>query len=172
MVRSFRCRRCGTVFKYEDREGVCPKCCFYNRRTPVHDEENLWLNDYHIDKYEAGYYDRHIPEIDEKESQDQLKDYLKNFVDDQREILKKKQTTQEKKERRILPRHKSDSKKSDGNFHIEDGQVIPDKPEKEDKLSDFIMNILGIQKGKPIWMTVLILMVWIWIFFIIIGMFL
>lgn len=44
-----RCKRCGAVFDYDKKEGVCPRCCFYNRPpgSPHHDDE--WLSTYNIE---------------------------------------------------------------------------------------------------------------------------
>lgn len=44
-----KCRRCGANFDYETREGVCPKCCFYNRpsSSPVPDER--WMENYDME---------------------------------------------------------------------------------------------------------------------------
>ena len=44
-----KCRRCGTNYDYEKREGVCPKCCFYNRpsSSPVPDDQ--WMKNYDIE---------------------------------------------------------------------------------------------------------------------------
>ena len=44
-----KCRRCGALFDYDREEGVCPRCCFYNRPagSPHHGDE--WLSSYNID---------------------------------------------------------------------------------------------------------------------------
>lgn len=44
-----KCRRCGTTFDYEKREGVCPKCCFYNRKPGMWQQEEEWVTNYNID---------------------------------------------------------------------------------------------------------------------------
>ena len=45
-----KCKRCGTSFDYDKREGVCPKCCFYNRPPgmPYHDDD--WIESYNIEE--------------------------------------------------------------------------------------------------------------------------
>lgn len=59
-----QCKRCGTSFDYAKREGVCPKCCFYNRPpgTAWEDEEwtrhyNIEDNSYELPKMETGQGD-------------------------------------------------------------------------------------------------------------------
>ncbi len=44
-----KCRRCGATFDYDKKDGVCPKCCFYNRPpgAPHHDEE--WISSYNVE---------------------------------------------------------------------------------------------------------------------------
>lgn len=44
-----KCKRCGAIFDYDKKEGVCPRCCFYNRPpgSPHHDDE--WLSSYNIE---------------------------------------------------------------------------------------------------------------------------
>lgn len=44
-----KCRRCGAVFDYGKKDGVCPKCCFYNRPpgTPYHDDD--WISSYNVE---------------------------------------------------------------------------------------------------------------------------
>lgn len=44
-----RCRRCGTAFDYESREGVCPKCCFYNRPEGTVTQDDEWAKNYNIE---------------------------------------------------------------------------------------------------------------------------
>lgn len=44
-----KCRRCGATFDYDKKDGVCPKCCFYNRPpgAPHHDDE--WISTYNVE---------------------------------------------------------------------------------------------------------------------------
>lgn len=44
-----RCKRCGATFDYNKKDGVCPKCCFYNRPPGMasHDEE--WITTYNVE---------------------------------------------------------------------------------------------------------------------------
>ncbi len=71
-----RCKRCGTNFDYAKREGVCPKCCFYNRPDGMWQEDDSWVKNYN---YEDNSYDiiAQEAEYDEKNSNDRLKDLLK-----------------------------------------------------------------------------------------------
>ncbi len=71
-----RCKRCGTNFDYAKREGVCPKCCFYNRPDGMWQEDDSWIKNYN---YEDNSYDiiAQEAEYDEKNSNDRLKDLLK-----------------------------------------------------------------------------------------------
>lgn len=45
-----KCRRCGAVFDYDKKDGVCPRCCFYNRPpgAPHRDEE--WISSYNVEE--------------------------------------------------------------------------------------------------------------------------
>ncbi len=45
-----RCKRCGATFDYDKKDGVCPKCCFYNRPPGMasHDEE--WISTYNVEE--------------------------------------------------------------------------------------------------------------------------
>lgn len=56
-----KCERCGASFDYDERQGVCPRCCFYNRPpgTPRQDMEwmkyyNVEDNSYQLPKSEGG----------------------------------------------------------------------------------------------------------------------
>lgn len=44
-----QCKRCGTSFDYEKREGVCPKCCFYNRPPGTAWDDEEWTRHYNIE---------------------------------------------------------------------------------------------------------------------------
>lgn len=44
-----KCSRCGTSFDYEQRQGVCPKCCFYNRPSGAAQQDTEWLKYYDIE---------------------------------------------------------------------------------------------------------------------------
>ena len=43
------CKRCGAVFDYEKWDGVCPKCCLYNRPDDGREEDDCWMDNYNID---------------------------------------------------------------------------------------------------------------------------
>ena len=43
------CKRCKAPFNYEKREGICPKCCFYNRPAGTWHEDESWINNYNIE---------------------------------------------------------------------------------------------------------------------------
>ncbi len=43
------CKRCGTVFSYEKRDGVCPKCCFFNRPEGTVGSDDSWIKNYNYD---------------------------------------------------------------------------------------------------------------------------
>lgn len=49
------CIRCGANFNYDKRDGICPKCCFYNRPDGTKSEDLSWLSKYDLDdnKYHA-----------------------------------------------------------------------------------------------------------------------
>lgn len=44
-----RCERCGTNFDYEKREGICPKCCYYNRPPGAARQDNEWMKHYNVE---------------------------------------------------------------------------------------------------------------------------
>ena len=69
------CKRCGTTFDYAKREGVCPKCCFYNRPARAWQEDDSWIKNYN---YEDNSYENIHREVDydEKHSGDRLRDVL------------------------------------------------------------------------------------------------
>ena len=45
-----KCRRCGTVFDYDTRDGVCPGCCFYNRPDGKASYDDEWLRSYNVEE--------------------------------------------------------------------------------------------------------------------------
>ena len=44
-----KCERCGATFDYEERQGVCPKCCFYNRKPGAVQQDTEWMKHYNIE---------------------------------------------------------------------------------------------------------------------------
>lgn len=44
-----RCKRCGASFDYDKRDGVCPKCCFYNRPPGREQADDEWMKNYNIE---------------------------------------------------------------------------------------------------------------------------
>ncbi len=69
------CKRCGTVFDYAKREGVCPKCCFYNRPARAWKEDDSWIKNYNYEDNSYEIINREV-EYDEKHSGDRLRDVL------------------------------------------------------------------------------------------------
>lgn len=59
------CRRCGAVYNYEKREGVCPKCCFFNRPEGSWQEDDSWIKNYN---YEDNSYNISEHEVYDKDS--------------------------------------------------------------------------------------------------------
>lgn len=43
------CERCGTPFDYDKRQGICPKCCFYNRPPGAARQDMEWLKYYNAE---------------------------------------------------------------------------------------------------------------------------
>ena len=43
------CKRCGQTFIYEKTDGVCPKCCFYNRPVGSTQSDESWMKNYNCD---------------------------------------------------------------------------------------------------------------------------
>lgn len=43
------CKRCGAVFDYNKWDGVCPKCCLYNRPDDGREEDDCWMENYNVD---------------------------------------------------------------------------------------------------------------------------
>lgn len=44
-----RCERCGVSFDYDERQGVCPRCCFYNRPPGAARQDTEWLKYYNVE---------------------------------------------------------------------------------------------------------------------------
>lgn len=44
-----KCERCGASFDYEEREGVCPRCCFYNRPPGAARQDTEWMKYYNVE---------------------------------------------------------------------------------------------------------------------------
>ena len=44
-----RCKRCGASFDYDKRDGVCPRCCFYNRPPGREQTDDEWMKNYNIE---------------------------------------------------------------------------------------------------------------------------
>lgn len=100
------CKRCGATFDYNKREGVCPKCCFYNRPTNAWQDDDSWIKNY---SYEDNSYEFSTREsdYDPKNSKDHLKDVL--FDGDRRFSI---------------PGHKGDKDLSGSHTHLDDGRVV------------------------------------------------
>lgn len=58
------CKRCGKSFDYQKREGICPKCCFYNRPAGTWQEDDSWMKNYNYEdnSYEVSLHESNIPE--------------------------------------------------------------------------------------------------------------
>lgn len=44
-----KCERCGASFDYEERQGVCPRCCFYNRPPGAARQDTEWMKYYNVE---------------------------------------------------------------------------------------------------------------------------
>lgn len=44
-----RCKRCGASFDYNKRDGVCPRCCFYNRPPGQDRSDDEWMKNHNIE---------------------------------------------------------------------------------------------------------------------------
>lgn len=56
------CKRCGTVFDYNKWDGVCPKCCLYNRPEGSREEDDCWMENYNVDDNSYRYAYDHTDE--------------------------------------------------------------------------------------------------------------
>lgn len=45
-----KCKRCGAVFDYDQKDGVCPKCCFYNRPPGMPERDTEWISTYNFEE--------------------------------------------------------------------------------------------------------------------------
>lgn len=63
------CKRCGKVFNYEKRDGVCPKCCFYNRPEGTWQEDDSWIKNYN---YEDNSYDVKAHEYESEDGREKI----------------------------------------------------------------------------------------------------
>lgn len=45
-----KCKRCGAVFDYDKKDGVCPKCCFYNRPPGMPERDTEWISTYNFEE--------------------------------------------------------------------------------------------------------------------------
>ena len=44
-----KCERCGASFDYDERQGVCPRCCFYNRPPGAARQDTEWMKYYNVE---------------------------------------------------------------------------------------------------------------------------
>lgn len=44
-----KCERCGASFDYDERQGVCPRCCFYNRPPGAARQDTEWMKFYNVE---------------------------------------------------------------------------------------------------------------------------
>ena len=134
------CKRCGTTFDYNKREGVCPKCCFYNRPVSAWQEDDSWVKKY---SYEDNSYAFSTHEADDsgKYSKDHLKDVL--FDRDKRFSA---------------PGHKTDKELSGSHVHLDDGRVASPGPGKKP-----VKPARTPGKGKFGIGSIIVIIIWIYI---------
>ena len=143
------CRRCGTTFDYNKREGVCPKCCFYNRPNNAWQEDDSWIKNY---SYEDNSYEFSTREADydEKNSRDHLKDVL--FDGDRRFNI---------------PGHNGHRELSGSHTHLDDGRVVRGRGIGGQGKSADRKSAKPSSKTKPKFGvgTIVVILVWLYIIF-------
>lgn len=45
-----KCKRCGAIFDYDKKDGVCPKCCYYNRPPGTPERDTEWISTYNVEE--------------------------------------------------------------------------------------------------------------------------
>lgn len=109
------CKRCGATFDYNQREGVCPKCCFYNRPANAWQDDDSWIKNYN---YEDNSYDIRNRESgpSDKNSGDRLTDI----------ILGRKESGKTFS----MPDHGGSKDLEGSHTHLDNGRVVPGNRKK------------------------------------------
>lgn len=141
------CKRCGKTFDYEKREGVCPKCCFYNRPTGTWQEDDSWIKNYN---YEDNSYNVTVSSEDGYDTKEE-----------------KRSRYHMEKEKKNEYRHFS--KEVDGSHsHLSDGRVVRGSDPAGRKTSvqkRKKQKSASPKKSKISWVFIFLLIYWI--FFIV-----
>ena len=144
------CKRCGAVYDYNKREGVCPKCCFYNRPATSWQEDDSWEKNYN---FEDNSYDVHThdAELSDEDAHDSLKDALRKAG------RSKKNTKKNPAAWGGILGHGSDKEVDGSHTHTSDGRVI--------RSGDSSANHKKMQKktGGPGCFTICIIVFWIFL---------
>lgn len=87
-----RCKRCGASFDYDKRDGVCPKCCFYNRPPGREQTDDEWMKNYNIEdnSYELP---RSVVEQEQEKSKKNSEYYDRKTERRKRDIREEKDGT-------------------------------------------------------------------------------
>ena len=143
------CKRCGATFDYNKREGVCPKCCFYNRPNTTWQEDDSWIKNY---SYEDNSYEfsTHEADYDDRISGDHLKDVL---FDGERRFA--------------MPGHNGNKELSGSHTHLDDGRVVKGRGTGRQRKPMAGKSANSPAKTKPKFGvgTIVVIIVWFYIIF-------
>ena len=141
------CKSCGATFDYNKREGVCPKCCFYNRPNTTWQEDDSWIKNY---SYEDNSYEfsTHEADYDDRISGDHLKDVL---FDGERRFA--------------MPGHNGNKELSGSHTHLDDGRVVKGRGTGRQRNAANRKNVNTPAKTKPkVGVgTIVVIIVWLYI---------
>ena len=142
------CKRCGATFDYNKREGVCPKCCFYNRPANAWQDDDSWIKNYN---YEDNSYDIRNRESgpSDKNSGDRLTDI----------ILGRKESGKTFS----MPDHGGSKDLEGSHTHLDNGRVVPgNRKNSRRKTVPQGAGPAGKSKGKGTFWVILIFIFWMY----------
>lgn len=144
------CKRCGAIYNYEKREGVCPKCCFFNRPEGSWQEDDSWIKNYN---YEDNSYNISEHEVYDKESKlDSI------FGKDHNDVGAGW---------RDAMNHGGDKEVDGSHIHLPDGSIIKGsakrRPDKTAKTSRPASKSVGGKKKNAGCLPYAIVVIWIYV---------
>ena len=141
------CKRCGKAFDYQKREGVCPKCCFYNRPEGTWKEDDSWIKNYN---YEDNSYDVTVSSYEDNTKEEKRNRYI-----------------MEKEEKYA---HRHTSKEVDGSHsHLSDGRVVRGSDPTGRKVPKKKNKSGSAKNSKISWVFIILFLYWL--FFLIRAIF-
>lgn len=127
-----RCKRCGATFDYNQRDGVCPKCCFYNRPPGRENTDDEWMKNYNI---EDNSYE--LPRSVVEQEQDKKKSKKGRTSPASKEKTGNKKSSYYNKKTERVRRNDRDSREKSSSPLI--GKII--------LILIFVMVIMGVASG-------------------------